>query len=125
MQGVPAELRAVVQALVVNAVEASPEGGLVTVRVDTGDGGCVRLEVMDEGPGLAPEVREKLFTPFFTTKPTGEGTGLGLSLSYDIITQQHRGSIDAESEEGAFTEFTIRLPRQFAHGKRDHERGAS
>jgi len=52
-----------------------------------------------------------LFQPFFTTKPTGEGTGLGLSISYDIVTQQHGGTIAVASEEGAFTEFTIRLPR--------------
>ena len=53
----------------------------------------------------------KLFQPFFTTKPTGGGTGLGLSISYDIVTQQHGGTIEVDSEPGAFTEFTIRLPR--------------
>src|SRR5689334_9087515 len=60
---------------------------------------------------VSPEIRDKLFQPFFTTKPTGEGTGLGLSISYDIVTQQHGGSIEVESEPGAYTEFTIRLPR--------------
>jgi PAS domain S-box-containing protein len=73
----------------------------------------IEIRVRDNGTGMPAEVREKLFTPFFTTKPTGEGTGLGLSLSYDIITQQHKGSIDADSKEGSFTEFTIRLPRKF------------
>ena len=58
------------------------------------------------------EIRDKLYQPFFTTKPTGEGTGLGLSISYDIITQQHGGTITVESEPGAYTEFTIHLPRQ-------------
>ena len=58
-----------------------------------------------------PAVRDKLFQPFFTTKPTGEGTGLGLSISYDIVTQEHGGTIVVESEVDAFTEFTIRLPR--------------
>ena len=68
----------------------------------------------DNGTGIPPESRDKLFQPFFTTKPTGEGTGLGLSISWDIITQQHGGSIEVASQEGEFTEFTIRLPR---HGQ--------
>ena len=52
-----------------------------------------------------------MFQPFVTTKPTGEGTGLGLSIAYDIVVQQHGGTIDVESQQGEFTEFTIRLPR--------------
>ncbi|MGG5823538.1 PAS-domain containing protein [Falsiroseomonas sp. HW251] len=82
---------------------------LRVVTRDASDG--VEIRVRDNGTGMPPEVRSKLFTPFFTTKPTGEGTGLGLSISYDIVVQQHGGSIDVESELGAFTEFTIRLPR--------------
>jgi PAS domain S-box-containing protein len=72
---------------------------------------AIEVTVRDNGIGIAPEIRDKLFQPFFTTKPTGEGTGLGLSISYDIITQQHGGTITVESEPGAFTEFTVRLPR--------------
>jgi signal transduction histidine kinase len=71
----------------------------------------VEIRVRDNGTGMPPEVRARLFTPFFTTKPTGEGTGLGLSISYDIVVQQHGGSIEVESVPGEFTEFTIRLPR--------------
>jgi two-component system, NtrC family, sensor kinase len=56
-------------------------------------------------------VREKLFSPFFTTKPAGEGTGLGLSISHDIIVKQHAGSIDVDTKLGEFTEFKIILPR--------------
>jgi two-component system, NtrC family, sensor kinase len=56
-------------------------------------------------------VREKIFNPFFTTKPAGEGTGLGLSMSHDIIVKQHGGSINVETERGVFTEFIITLPR--------------
>jgi two-component system NtrC family sensor kinase len=56
-------------------------------------------------------VKEKMFNPFFTTKPPGEGTGLGLSLSYDIIVKQHGGSINVDTRPGEFTEFTIVLPR--------------
>ena len=72
----------------------------------------VEVTVRDNGTGIPPEIRDRLFQPFFTTKPTGEGTGLTLSISYDIITQQHGGTITVDSEPGAYTEFTIRLPRQ-------------
>jgi signal transduction histidine kinase len=81
----------------------------VTTR-DLGD--AVEVRVRDNGIGISSEHREKLFQPFFTTKPTGEGTGLGLSISYDIATQQHGGTIAVDSELGAFTEFTVRLPRR-------------
>jgi signal transduction histidine kinase len=62
-----------------------------------------------------------MFNPFYTTKPPGEGTGLGLSMSYDIIVKQHGGTIDVESEPGEFTEFTIVLPRRSSFS--DHSRG--
>jgi signal transduction histidine kinase len=82
------------------------------LKVSTRDlGGEVEIKVRDNGIGIAPEFRDRLFTPFFTTKPTGEGTGLGLSISYDIVTQQHGGTITVDSRVGEFTEFTIRLPR--------------
>ncbi len=83
----------------------------VTTR-DLGE--AVEVKVRDNGAGIPAEIRDKLFQPFFTTKPTGEGTGLGLSISYDIVTHEHRGAIEVVSEVGAFTEFTVRLPRQFA-----------
>src|SRR5207302_7069802 len=76
-----------------------------------GNGEGVEIRVRDNGTGIAPEIRDRLFQPFFTTKPTGEGTGLGLSISYEIVTHQHGGSIAVDSTEGAFTEFTVRLPR--------------
>jgi two-component system NtrC family sensor kinase len=75
-------------------------------------GDTVEVRVRDNGIGIPTEIKDKLFQPFFTTKPTGEGTGLDLSISYDIVTQQHGGTITVESESGAFTEFTVRLPRQ-------------
>jgi signal transduction histidine kinase len=86
------------------------------LKVATRDlGGEVEIRVRDNGTGIPPESRDRLFQPFFTTKPTGEGTGLGLSISYDIVTQQHGGTIGVDSEFGAFTEFTVRLPRR-THG---------
>ena len=89
------------------------EGGYApVVKVITrGRGNEVEIRVRDNGIGMPPEVRDRAFTPFFTTKPTGEGTGLGLSISYDIVVQQHGGTIAVDSREGEFTEFTIRLPR--------------
>jgi signal transduction histidine kinase len=74
-------------------------------------GDRVEIRIRDNGIGIPPEVREKMFNPFFTTKPAGEGTGLGLSISHDIIVKQHSGSIEVDTEPGAFTEFKIILPR--------------
>jgi signal transduction histidine kinase len=82
------------------------------LKVATRDlGEAVEIRVCDNGTGIPPELRDKLFQPFFTTKPTGEGTGLGLWISWDIVTQQHGGTIAVDSRVGEFTEFTIRLPR--------------
>jgi signal transduction histidine kinase len=74
-------------------------------------GDKVEIRIRDNGTGIPQEVKEKIFNPFFTTKPSGEGTGLGLSMSHDIIVKQHGGSIDIETESGLFTEFKIVLPR--------------
>ena len=74
-------------------------------------GSTVEIRIRDNGTGIPPEVKEKMFNPFFTTKPAGEGTGLGLSMSHDIIVKQHGGTIDVETEPGQFTELTIVLPR--------------
>jgi two-component system, NtrC family, sensor kinase len=71
----------------------------------------VEIRVRDNGTGIPEEIKEKMFNPFFTTKPAGEGTGLGLSLSYDIIVKQHGGTIEVDTKPGEFTEFTIALPR--------------
>jgi signal transduction histidine kinase len=77
-------------------------------------GNKVEIRIRDNGTGIPAEVKEKMFNPFFTTKPAGEGTGLGLSMSHDIIVKQHGGKIDVETEPGAFTEFIITLPRAAA-----------
>ena len=77
-------------------------------------GNRVEIRIRDNGTGIPADVKEKMFNPFFTTKPAGEGTGLGLSMSHDIIVKQHGGRIDVETEPGAFTEFIITLPRAAA-----------
>src|SRR6266404_529297 len=74
-------------------------------------GSTVEIRIRDNGAGIPAEVKEKMFNPFFTTKPAGEGTGLGLSMSHDIIAKQHDGTIDVETEPGQFTELKIVLPR--------------
>jgi two-component system NtrC family sensor kinase len=82
---------------------------LVATTRDRGD--AVEIRIRDNGTGIPSEVKEKMFNPFFTTKPAGEGTGLGLSMSHDIIVKQHGGRIEVATEPGEFTEFTIVLPR--------------
>jgi signal transduction histidine kinase len=74
-------------------------------------GDKVEIRIRDNGTGIPTEVKEKIFNPFFTTKPAGEGTGLGLSMSHDIIVKQHGGTIDVDTVPGVLTEFKIVLPR--------------
>jgi len=81
----------------------------ITLRTRN-DRDWVRIELEDNGPGMDEATRRKVFEPFFTTKPVGEGTGLGLSVSYFIITSNHRGTIEVESEPGQGARFIIRLP---------------
>ncbi len=70
------------------------------------------MEIEDNGPGMDEESRKRVFEPFYTTKPVGEGTGLGLSVSYFIITENHGGEMAVESQIGSGTKFIIRLPME-------------
>ena len=90
---------------------SQPENYMPTVTVSTQntDQGII-IKVGDNGTGIPEELKSKIFQPFFTTKPTGQGTGLGLSLAYDIVTKSHGGTIELDSVEGAGTTFTITLP---------------
>ena len=88
------------------------EPTLVAATKNLGD--SVEIKIRDNGTGIPPEMKEKLFNPFFTTKPAGEGSGLGLSISHDIIVKQHGGSIEVDTEPGEFTEFRIILQRAAA-----------
>jgi two-component system NtrC family sensor kinase len=91
------------------------EPTLAAATRDLGD--RVEIRIRDNGSGIPPEVKDKMFNPFFTTKPPGEGTGLGLSLSHDIIVKQHGGSIEVDTRPGEFTEFRVVLPRTAATSK--------
>ncbi|SDM08205.1 His Kinase A (phospho-acceptor) domain-containing protein [Catalinimonas alkaloidigena] len=114
----PQELGRVLLNLFNNAFYATDQkrklqqnGYLPEVTVSTQKtGNRVEIRVQDNGTGVPAAVKQKIFQPFFTTKPTGEGTGLGLSLSYDIVTKGHGGELSMESREGEGTEFVIRLP---------------
>ena len=91
-----------------------PSGGdyeptLIAATRNCGD--SVEISIRDNGTGVPPDVKEKMFNPFFTTKPAGEGTGLGLSICHDIVVKQHAGSIEVDTEPGEFTEIKVILPR--------------
>jgi len=105
----PGQIEQVIVNLAVNARDAMPEGGSLTIAVGGGPAGRVTLEVRDTGEGMTPEVRSHLFEPFFTTKPHGKGTGLGLSIVYGIV-KQAGGAIDVETQPGSGTTFRIELP---------------
>jgi len=115
----PQDLMRVFLNLISNGMYAANERGATaggdfspTISLTTrADGDRIEIEVRDNGTGIPGEVREKIFMPFFTTKPAGEGTGLGLSLSYDIVVKQHGGELTVESEPGEFTAFRVTIPR--------------
>jgi signal transduction histidine kinase len=87
------------------------EGFRPTLRVTTRHTpSTAEVRIRDNGTGIPKSALQKIFNPFFTTKPTGSGTGLGLSLSYQIVVEQHKGSIKVNTEEGEYTEFAIALP---------------
>lgn len=102
------QLNQVIMNLLVNAAHAIEESGTITIRT-RGDGDFVALDIEDTGKGIEEAYLNRIFDPFFTTKPVGEGTGLGLSLSFNII-EKHHGQISATSTPGRGTTFHIRLP---------------
>jgi two-component system NtrC family sensor kinase len=109
----PQEMGRVLVNLVNNAFDAvrdvkKPEVVISTRLV----GSDVEVVVSDNGSGVPEAIREKIFEPFFTTKPTGEGTGLGLSLSHDIVTQGHGGTMRVEKSPGGGAMFIVSLPVQ-------------
>ena len=104
----PSQLNQVFMNLLVNAAQAISRDGVITIRTGI-ENDWARIEIADNGAGIAPQNLRRIFDPFFTTKPVGLGTGLGLSVSYNII-RKHGGEITVESRPGVGTIFTIRLP---------------
>lgn len=103
-----AELNQVWTNLIVNALDAMPDGGTLTVRTWREDSRLM-VEIADTGVGIAKDIRPRIFEPFFTTKQVGEGTGLGLDISYRIVVNKHHGDLRVTSEPGD-TRFTVCLP---------------
>ncbi len=118
VRGDAVQLQQVVTNLVVNGIEAMPEGGSLTVRTRSCSAtGTAVLEVADIGTGIAPEHLPRIFDPFFTTKEEGKGVGLGLAVVYGIV-DAHDGDIEVESVEGGGTTFRVRLPFVTVGGER-------
>jgi signal transduction histidine kinase len=108
ISGYPAELNQVWTNLIDNAVAAMEGSGTLTMRTGL-DEGFVLVEIGDTGPGVPPAIRERIFEPFFTTKRVGEGTGLGLDISWRIVVNKHHGDLQVTSVPGD-TRFRVRLP---------------
>ena len=112
VRGNRSELRQVLLNLVTNAIDAMPKGGALRVETSLEEiegGSRLRIVVKDTGGGIRPEDLERIFLPFYTTKPEGKGTGLGLSVSQGLA-RSHGGEILAESAPGLGSRFTVRLP---------------
>lgn len=109
------QLQQVCLNLIINAIQAMPEGGKLTIRTSIDGNGQVKIEVQDTGCGIPPENMSKLFTPFFSTKGK-KGVGLGLAVAYGIV-QRHHGGIEVQSKLGEGTTFTIYLPLNYEKDK--------
>jgi two-component system, NtrC family, sensor kinase len=102
------QIQQVIMNLCNNAIDAMAEAGKLTITTKQ-TGTQIEIDVADTGKGMPEEVKKHIFEPFYTTKEVGKGTGLGLSLCYEII-QRHKGTIEAESENGKGTVFVVKLP---------------
>lgn len=122
----PGSLRQLFMNIIINSIYFTPAGGTIFITTEL-DGGArekkyvdrkemIKVSVSDTGEGISTGILDKVFNPFFTTKPVGEGTGLGLAICHKIV-EEHDGSIDVESTEGKGTTFTIRFPA----GARDNK----
>lgn len=107
-KGNAGQIQQVLVNFLTNAIYATAQGKSITLGIEV-DGPKVRLIVEDEGEGMSPEVLNKIFTPFFTTKPPGDGTGLGMSISLTIV-EEHNGTVDIYSTEGVGTRVVVTFP---------------
>jgi len=113
----PSELNQVFMHLLNNAIDAIEEGvgnqsstPQIRIHTEVTDLNMVKIAIADNGTGIEESLRSRLFDPFFTTKPVGKGSGLGLSISHQIIVQKHRGNITCTSSVGQGAEFAIKIP---------------
>ena len=106
----PAELAQVFMNVIINAVKSMPTGGILTIEGQNAGEGMIRLSFRDTGHGIPEDIIGRIFEPFFTTAPVGSGTGLGLTISHNIVTIVHGGQIDVSSQLGVGSLFTITLP---------------
>jgi two-component system, NtrC family, sensor kinase len=121
ISGSPSQINQVFLNIISNAVQAMPEraeANIITLRTAMEDDKTVRVEIQDNGNGIPKDVLPKIFDPFFTTKAIGQGTGMGLSISYKII-QEHGGKLLVDTEAGVGTVFTILLPVTSVQGKQE------
>jgi CheY-like chemotaxis protein len=109
IDGDPGALSHAVMNLCVNSIDAMPDGGAVTIRTRTRSDGLVEISVRDTGTGMTPEVRDKAIEPFFTTKPLGKGTGLGLAMVYGTV-KAHKGTFEIVAAPGQGTEVLLAFP---------------
>jgi signal transduction histidine kinase len=119
----PGQLNQVLMNVLTNAIDALEEGNAkrtyqdienkpnqITIRTTVLDSQWIKIAIADNGPGIPEAVQHRIFDPFFTTKPVGKGTGMGLSISYQIITQKHGGQLKCFSKLGEGSEFVIQIP---------------
>ena len=108
------QLNQVFMNIIINAIDALEKSLNPQIKISTETQESFALiRITDNGMGITPEVQQKIFNPFFTTKPVGKGTGLGLSTSYQIIVDKHKGKLECHSTPGVGTEFLIALPREY------------
>lgn len=114
------QLNQVFMNILINALDAMedqrisnlPTGCTLRIRTQKLDHGVVQIAIADQGLGMTPEVQQRIFDPFFTTKPVGKGTGMGMSISYQIVTERHQGKLYCVSQLGKGTEFFVEIPIQ-------------
>lgn len=116
IEGYGGQINQVFMNILDNACYATPEGGKIYIRLKNAESNVI-IEFEDTGAGISPEQMEKIFEPFYTTKPVGEGTGLGMSISYKVI-QNHNGEIIVKSEVDKGSIFTIKLPVKLAEAEK-------
>ena len=119
VEGDEGQLQQAILNIILNARDAMPEGGTIDIELGRAAGRAI-LHIRDDGPGMDEETRMRIFEPFYTTKPAGSGTGLGMAITYGIV-QGHHGSISVETEQGVGTAFRLEFPLLAPSGSGEHE----